>query len=189
MSEIPVIPEPQSEAERLMLELERRASVFQNEQLQEPQVSLLTFNLEDEWFAVQLEQVKYVTKISEITPVPGTSRHVLGVINYKSAIYPVLDIHEMLNLVPQIPTRSTRLVIISFNKYSFAILVDTITEVKEVREADLESQVRLSKDFTEYIAHELRIDNQLLGLLNLDRILSEVVGSSYEPDATVISGV
>jgi purine-binding chemotaxis protein CheW len=173
-------PEPQSEAERLMLELERRASVFQSEQTQEPQASLLTFNLGEEWFAVRLEQVKYVTKISEITPVPGTSKHVLGVINYKSAIYPVLDIHEMLSLLPQMPTRSTRLVIIHYGKYNFAVLVDAITEVKEVRERDLDNQVRVSKDFTGYIASELKVENRLLGLLNLDRILFEIVGSSYE---------
>jgi len=173
--------ETPSEAERLMLELERRASILQSDQNPEPQVSLLTFNLDEEWFAVRLEYVKFVTKVSEVTPVPGTSHHVLGVINYKSAIYPVLDIHEMLSLLPQMPSRATRLVIVHYGKYSFAVLVDTITEVKEVKTRDLENQVRLSKGFSEYIANELSVDGRLLGLLNLDQILSEIVGNDYEP--------
>lgn len=175
------ISEPQSEAERLMLELERRASFQQSEQPIEPQTSLLTFNLGEEWFAVRLEQVKYVTKITDVTPVPGTSRYILGVINYKSAIYPVLDIHEMLNLLPQMPGRSTRLIIIHYGKYHFAVLVDAVTEVKEVRESELENQLHISKDFSDYVSSELRIDNRLLGLLNIERILAEVVGSSFEP--------
>lgn len=62
--------ETKSEAELLMLELERRASVLQSDQNPEPQVSLLTFNLSEEWFAVRLEYVKFVTKISALPPSP-----------------------------------------------------------------------------------------------------------------------
>jgi chemotaxis signal transduction protein len=75
-------------------------------------------------------------------------------------------------------------VIIHYGKYNFAVLVDAITEVKEVRERDLDNQVRVSKDFTGYIASELKVENRLLGLLNLDRILFEIVGSSYEGNTT-----
>lgn len=92
----------------------------------------------------------------------------------------------MLSLLPQMPSRATRLVIVHYGRYNFAVLVDTITEVKEVKKRDLENQVRLSKDFSEYIASELSVDNRLLGLLNLDQILSEIVGNSYEPVVSTI---
>jgi purine-binding chemotaxis protein CheW len=167
-------PEPQTEAERLMLELQKRASAFQNEQDQEPLVSLLTFNLGEEWFALILDQVKLVSRLLDVTPVPGTSRDVLGVINYKSTIYPVIDIHELLNLEPQLPTRASRFIIINHNQYAFAILVDSMTEVKEVRERELEGRIRSNKDISNYVHSELSIDGRLLGLLNLDAILHTI---------------
>ncbi|MEI6043524.1 MAG: chemotaxis protein CheW [Chloroflexota bacterium] len=167
-------PEPQSEAERLMLGLQKRTSAFQNEQDQEPLVSLLTFNLGDEWFALLLDQVKLVSRLLEVAPVPGTSRYVLGVINYKSTIYPLIDIHELLSLESQMPTRASRFVIINHNQYAFAILVDSMTEVKEVRERELEGQIRSNKDISHYIHSELSLNERLLGLLNLDAILHTV---------------
>ncbi len=157
-----------------MLELQRRANAFQNEQDQEPLVSLLTFNLGEEWYALTLEQVKLVSRLLDVTPVPGTSRNVLGVINHKSAIYPLIDIHELLSLEPQMPTRAARFVIVNHEQYTFAILVDSMTEVKEVRERELEGQLRSNKDISNYIRSELSVDNRLLGLLNLDAILQAV---------------
>ncbi len=172
---LPSIPEPHSEAERLILELERRAAALQNEQDEEPLVSLLTFNLSNEWFALPLDKIKVVSRLLDVTPVPGTSRYVLGVINHKSAIYPLLDIHELLNLETQMPTRSARFVIVQHDKYSFAMLVDNMTEVREVKARELEQRVRINKDMSNYISSELTVDNRLLGLVNLDAILGTVV--------------
>lgn len=166
--------EPQSEAERLVYELQRRANAFQNEQDQEPLVSLLTFNLGEEWFALTLEQVKMVVRVGDVSPVPGTSRYVLGVINHKSSIYPLLDIHELLHLEPQMPTRASRFVIVNHEQHAFAILVDAMTEVKEVRERELEGQFRGNKDISNYMRNELNVDGRLLGLLNLETILQNI---------------
>lgn len=164
----------QSDAERLILELERRASAAQNDQEQEALVALLTFNLGDEWFALPLDKIKVVSRLLDVTPVPGTSRFVLGVINHKSAIYPLIDIHELLTLESQMPTRSSRFVIIQHDKYTLAMLVDTMTEVREVKATELEAQVRSNKDMSNYIASELTVDSRLLGLLNLDAIFAAV---------------
>ena len=181
------IPQPESEAERLILELERRAAALQNDREQESLVSLLTFYLGEEWFALPLEEIKVVSRLIDVTPVPGTSRYVLGVINYKSAIYPLIDIHELLSLEPQMPTRASRFVIIQHGKYSMAILVDTMTEVREVRTGELERSIRSGKDMSNFVASEITIDGRLLGLLNLDSVLNTVsegeIGS--EPSGTL----
>ena len=115
-------------------ELERRALALQEGQEQEPLVSLLTFYLADEWFALPLEQVKVVTRLLDVTPVPGASPYVLGVINHKSAIYPLINVHQLLKIEPQVPTRSSRFVIFQHDKYTLALLVDNMGEVREVRD-------------------------------------------------------
>jgi purine-binding chemotaxis protein CheW len=174
-------PEPRSEAEQLILELERRANALQQQQEEEPLVSLLTFNLSEEWFALPLDKIKVVSRLLDVTPVPGTSRYVLGVINHKSAIYPVIDVHELLSLDPQMPTRSSRFIIVQHEKYTFAMLVDAMAEVREVRQRELELQMGSSKHLSTYVSSELNIENRLLGLLNLDTILYAVVeGSANE---------
>ncbi|HEX2916806.1 MAG TPA: chemotaxis protein CheW [Chloroflexia bacterium] len=169
------LPEsPLSDAERLILELERRAAALQSDQEQVPLVPLLTFSLNNEWFALPLDKVKVVARLVEVTPVPGTSRYILGIINHKSALYPLVDVHELLSLEPQFPTRSSRFVIVSHENYTFAMLVDTMAEVREVKSNDLGTQVRTGTEVSRYISSELTIDFRLVGLLNLDAILNSV---------------
>lgn len=174
-------PDPLSEAEKLIIELERRALALQEGQEQEPLVSLLTFYLADEWFALSLEKVKVVTRLLDVTPVPGASPYVLGVINHKSAIYPLVDVHRLLKIEPQPPTRSSRFVIIQHDKYTLALLVDNMGEVREVNASDLERHVRNHNETSDYIRSEFTIDNRLLGLLNMDAILNTISEGEIQP--------
>jgi purine-binding chemotaxis protein CheW len=167
-------PDPLSEAEKLIMELERRALALQEGQEQEPLVSLLTFYLADEWFALPLEKVKVVTRLMDVTPVPGASPYVLGVINHKSAIYPLIDIHQLLKIEAQVPTRSSRFAILQHEKYMLAVLVDNMGEVREVKASELEKYVRSSENSSNFISSELTIDKHLLGLLNMEAILNTV---------------
>lgn len=164
-------PDTLSEAEKLIIELERRALALQEGQEQEPLVSLLTFYLSDEWFALPLEKVKVVTRLLDVTPVPGASPYVLGVINHKSAIYPLVNVHQLLKIEPQPPTRSSRFVIIQHDKYTLALLVDNMGEVRQVNTSDLEHPFRNHNGTSDYIQNELTIEERLLGLLNMDAIL------------------
>ena len=164
-------PDTLSEAEKLIIELERRALALQEGQEQEPLISLLSFYLSDEWFALPLEKVKVVTRLLDVTPVPGASPYVLGVINHKSAIYPLVDIHQLLKIEPQPPTRASRFVIIQQGKYTLALLVDNMGEVRQVNTSDLDQRFRSHGETSEFIQNELTIEGRLLGLLNLDAIL------------------
>ena len=178
-------PDTISEAEKLIIELERRALALQEGQEQEPLVSLLTFYLSDEWFALPLEKVKVVTRLLDVTPVPGASPYVLGVINHKSAIYPLVDVHRLLKIEAQPPTRSSRFVIIQHDKYTLGLLVDNMGEVREVNSSDLERHVRNHNETSDYIRSEFSIDNRLLGLLNLNTILNTISeGEIYSPGAS-----
>lgn len=174
-------PDSLSEAEKLIIELERRSLALQEGQEQEPLVSLLTFYLSDEWFALPLEKVKVVTRLLEVTPVPGASPYVLGVINHKSAIYPVVDGHRLLKIEPQLPTRSSRFIIIQHDRYTLALLVDNMGEVREVISSDLEKHVRHQNETSDYILSELTIENRLLGLLNMDAILNTISEGEIQP--------
>lgn len=179
----PAEPDSISEAEKLILELERRALALQEGQEQEPLVSLLTFYLADEWFALPLEQVKVVTRLLDVTPVPGASPYVLGVINHKSAIYPLINVHQLLKIEPQVPTRSSRFLILQHDKYTLALLVDNMGEVREVRSSDLNQYVKSHKETSDYISSELTIDNRLLGLLNMNAILHTVSEGEIQTQA------
>jgi purine-binding chemotaxis protein CheW len=160
-----------TEAELLALELEKRSSERTGENSPEPDVTLLTFYLGDDWFGILLEQIKVVARMLEVTQVPGASTYILGVVNYRSAIYPLIDLHKMFELIPSLPTRASRIVIINHEHHPFGILVDSTTEVKHVRQSELNRQVESSSGISNYINAEISLDSKMLGVLNIEAIL------------------
>jgi purine-binding chemotaxis protein CheW len=112
----------------------------------------------------------------EVTPIPGASPYVLGVINYKSTIYPLIDLHQLLELRPSMPTRATRVVIINHERDPFAVLVDSTTEVREVRYSELTQRVESNQDVTQFVSTEINMSGKLLGVLNVEVIYLMIAG-------------
>jgi purine-binding chemotaxis protein CheW len=178
-----------SEAERLALELDKRINERENQSYQESFVSLLTFHLGDEWFAIILDQVKVVSRMLEVTPVPGASPYVLGVINYKSAIYPLIDLHQMLGLPSTPPGRATRIIIINHERDSFAVMVDSMTEVKEVPASEVANNIQVNHDVTLFVGSELTVNGRLLGTLNIESIYKAVAGEPTPDTMSILMGM
>ena len=59
---------------------------------------LVTFKLGVEEFAFQMERVREILRVSRPSEVPGTPKHVLGVLTVRGNILPVIDLRVMLGL-------------------------------------------------------------------------------------------
>jgi len=60
----------------------------------------LTFSLGDDSFAIPIEHVLEVLEIEKITRVPRTVDYLLGVINVRGSIRPIVDLRTKLDLPP-----------------------------------------------------------------------------------------
>lgn len=59
---------------------------------------LVTFKLGEEEFAFQMERVREILRVNRPNEVPGTPKHVLGVLTVRGNILPVIDLRVMLGL-------------------------------------------------------------------------------------------
>jgi purine-binding chemotaxis protein CheW len=59
---------------------------------------LVTFKLGQEEFAFQMERVREILRVERPSEVPGTPKHVLGVLTVRGNILPVIDLRVMLGL-------------------------------------------------------------------------------------------
>jgi|GEM_PF-279307 Chemotaxis signal transduction protein len=83
----------------LKLRAKRLAAPRATDDDQVPQgVAVLCFGIANEVFAVPLSDLSEVMPLGAWTPVPGLTRHLLGVTNVRGEIRPVLNLHDMLTL-------------------------------------------------------------------------------------------
>ena len=112
----------------------------------------LTFALEGEVYGVPVLKVKEILGMRAVTPLPQTPDSVLGVINLRGLIIPVLDLRRKFGLPPQEFDRKTSIIVLDLVYQSEALLlgavVDAVHDVQAIpddkinRLAGLEARVR-----------------------------------------------
>lgn len=107
----------------------------------------LTFTLGGEVFALQIAKVREVLESTGVTDIPRTPEHMLGVINLRGHAVPVVDMRRKLGMRPTEQTVDTCIIILEVESGTEEIvmgaLVDSVREVSEMADADIEAAPRL----------------------------------------------
>jgi purine-binding chemotaxis protein CheW len=90
---------------------------------------LVVFTLDEQCYAVPLSAAERVVRMVEITPVPKSPEVVLGVINVRGSVTPVVDIRRRFRLPARVPHLSDQLLIARTPKRPVALVVDAVTGV------------------------------------------------------------
>lgn len=101
------------------------------EQRREEKVRLLVFRLADEWYGLDATQVQEISRVNQITRLPLTPPHVLGLVNLRGTITGVIDIRPSLNL-PQAQLEDSARIIVTFHDgLEVGIIAEAVVEMVE----------------------------------------------------------
>ncbi len=105
----------------------------------DPQTPWLTFTLGSETYGVDALHVQEVLQCPEISPVPGAPVHVLDIINLRGEVISVNDMRSVLGLPDAEITDQTWIVLMESDGQKQGMLVDSITEIINIRTSEIES--------------------------------------------------
>ncbi|GEN44940.1 chemotaxis protein CheW [Alkalibacillus haloalkaliphilus] len=143
------------------------SEVVQNEKV-------IVFQLKDEEYGVPIEHVGSIERIQEITRVPRAPRFVKGVMNLRGVITPIIDLRERFDLEQTAYTESTRIIIVTIGDKNVGMIVDAANDVVDVPQNQVEPSPEVVGSVNaDYIRGVAKIDQRLLVLLNLDKVLTE----------------
>ncbi|MDW8066148.1 MAG: chemotaxis protein CheW [Aquificaceae bacterium] len=131
----------------------------------------LGFYLEGELFGVPLREVVEISKLLPIVPVPFSPRLVLGVINVRGEIIPVIDLKTILRLNKG--TEEERVVLVESNKGKVGVLVDKVVGVVRVEEERLEPNPMVGR-YSEFIRNVAQLPEGLISILEFDRVVDSL---------------
>lgn len=89
----------------------------------------LTFQVGRETYAIEIQHVMEIIGILNITEVPDMPEFMMGVINLRGKIIPVVDVRRRFNLEPRAYDDRTCIVIVSLFDVMVGLIVDTVCEV------------------------------------------------------------
>ncbi len=150
-----------------------------NEQLEEnlkEEKRVIAFLLNDELIGIDIKNIIKITKRLDITPVPKTPEHILGVMNLRGNIVPVVNTKKMLNLPNADESDQEFILIIDSAIGNVGLMIDQVVgaitiEDEEVLPAPINSIGIDSKYITGVVVtNEEMEDKNLLILLNIDKL-------------------
>ena len=94
--------------------------------LETEQVELLEFRVGPERWAVELGLVREVEFLRNLTPIPCTPIHVLGVIQLRGRIVAVNDLRQLFKILVDVETPRPKVIVLSKDECELAVLVDTV---------------------------------------------------------------
>ncbi|OQY97355.1 MAG: chemotaxis protein CheW [Candidatus Brocadia sp. UTAMX2] len=132
----------------------------------------LTFVLCGEEYGIEILKVREIIGIMNITPVPQTPGYMKGVINLRGKVIPVVDLRLKFGFQEVEHTKETCIIVVEVMNKLTGILVDTVSEVLDVRGQDLEPAPHLGDGInTEIFLGMAKIKNKVKILLDIDKIL------------------
>lgn len=140
----------------------------------DPIIQLVTFRLKEETYGINVMQVQEVLRITEIAPVPGAPGYVLGIINLRGNVVTVIDTRTRFGLPTAEMDDASRIVIIESEQQVVGILVDSVAEVVELRQSEIDSAPNVGNDeSSRYIQGVASRDDDLLIVVDLNKLLTE----------------
>ena len=136
-------------------------------------IQVVSFKLGSEEYGVDIAQVQEINRMVAITHVPRAPQFMEGVINLRGQLIPIIDLRTRFGMPRTEHTKNTRIVVTEIGAKRVGMVVDSVSEVLRLPSDQIEDAPEMITGVdTEYIRGVGKIEDRLIILLDLGRIIS-----------------
>jgi chemotaxis signal transduction protein/chemotaxis regulatin CheY-phosphate phosphatase CheZ len=137
-------------------------------------IQLVGMKLGEEEYAIDVLKIQEIIRTVEITSVPRTDSFVLGVMNLRGKVIPVIDLRVRFSLDKMDFDKETRIIVVKFETENIGFVVDEVTEVIRINKKMVEPTPPLVGSVgQEYILGICKYADRLIILLDIDSVIAD----------------
>ena len=133
----------------------------------------LTFDLAGEGYGLEIRYVTEIIGIQKVTNIPDMPEHVIGVLNLRGKVIPIIDVRLRFNLPLREYDERTCIIVVNINENPVGLVVDQVSEVVDITEKDIEPPPATGKDSGHYIQGLGKIGEKVKILLNVEALVDD----------------
>jgi len=135
---------------------------------------IIVFALGHEEYGVEVEKVKTIERMQQMTRVPKTPPFIKGVINLRGVVIPIIDLRARFGLPEKEATENSRMIIVATGNIEVGMIVDSANDVIDLDDSLVESPPEIVGGIrAKYLDGIAKIGERLLVLLNLEQVLNK----------------
>jgi purine-binding chemotaxis protein CheW len=137
----------------------------------EEHLEIVQFRLDSEDYGIEIEYVREVKPLNDITPLPGTPQFIMGLINHRGRIRTVIDVKKFFDLPEKVITELNRVILVQAAGMEVGILADAVQGIRSVPVSEVQKSLPvLTDNRAEYTRG---VTNRQVVILDIGKILSD----------------
>lgn len=145
------------------------------EQIEDTQKGkFLTFSLGNEFYGIEIKYVTEIIGLQPITEIPEMPEYIKGIINLRGKIIPVMDVRLRFQKPFREYNDRTCVIVIDIRDISIGLIVDSVSEVISIPDADIVPPPNLNKEGgSKYIKGIGKIASDVKLILDSEKLLND----------------
>lgn len=152
----------------------------------------LTFKLAGEEYGIDILTVQEIRGFERATRIPGTPEYLLGVINLRGAVVPIVDLRVRFNLPDTSVGTNTVIILVKLatehSHRTIGMVADAVSDVHLINEDQLGAVPDLSGGLAgDFISGIATVNENMIILLDVDLLInSAVLDEVLQDDTTAV---
>ncbi len=143
---------------------------------------LVSFRVGGQDFCVDIMAVREIRGWTPATVLPHAPAYILGVINLRGAVVPIVDLAARMGLEPIRPDARHVIVICVVDNQTVGFLVDAVSDILSVRHTLIQPVPAVSSDVTRaFFEGVIAIDQRMLRLIDIEAVLPLIATRQERP--------
>jgi len=131
----------------------------------------LTFNLADQHYAIPLNEVLEIRSWSQTTRIPNAPTFLLGAINLRGSVLPVIDLAERMGLPRLLATDRSAIIVSRYHQRNLGLAVKSVSNIISIEKSKEQKPPFDSKSNT-LLQSIFMHNDSLLSIINLSGAFS-----------------
>ncbi|MEM7098672.1 MAG: chemotaxis protein CheW [Pseudomonadota bacterium] len=147
----------------------------------------LTFMLSGEEYGIDILRVQEIKGLESVTEIPNTPEYVLGVINLRGTVIPVVDLRLRFGLGSLEYNNLTVVIVVKVNAgdkdYTIGLVVDTVSDVYNIETDSISGAPDFGTNVdTSFISGIATVNEKMVIVLDVDFLALSVTGNDNLKD-------
>ncbi|HCM25301.1 MAG: chemotaxis protein CheW [Treponema sp. GWB1_62_6] len=143
----------------------------------EYQYQLVTFQLGEELYGIDIMDVKEIVRVQDIRPIPNAPSYVEGIFNLRSEIIPIINLHRRFHLKKPVLADEDDLlsgfIIIDLDGMKLGVIIDKVARVVTVDSAKIQPPPQMLTGIgAEYIQGVVHQEQGYLIILDIRKLFN-----------------
>jgi purine-binding chemotaxis protein CheW len=138
-------------------------------------LEIIAFHLGDQQFCIKTTSIREIRGWAAATPLPHAPPHVIGVMNLRGTVIPVIDLAARLGMAGMIDSSRSAIVVAEVGGSVLGLIVDRVSDILSITSDEIQPLPELGASFDPGYAYGIIPREQgMVCLLNLDRMFANL---------------